>query len=591
MSIRTKLILSFIIISLLGASLGVIAIWSNQQLIEQLAFKEKPTRFAIQSARQISAHANWAERHLYLFLSLRSETARDKFFEQIAVIEEKIDFLESNSMQFESASLIMDIKSKTELLLNRGTKLVEIVDQLGRKSNQLRSEKFQDHIFDIHDVTHHLSLQALKLENLLTDILNRQIEHSAANSISVSSEEAEVHLILYLMMDDNFSRKLFFSGVKSINEQIEILNNYVQSSQGKRILDEMIAHKEEFLKSGKILLQKNKLQKQRNKPFLAEKLQAEIAAFNQAAKSLRNTSVILQNFKIQREREPRETMLQKARVFNYTVFTIVSGVFGLSILLGFWMAIGLSRSSKRLQIAAREVGNGNLDAIVDIQSKDEMGLLAQTFNQMVGDLKQTHQVLDERNKVLNLEIEKRKLIEKELQQQATTDPLTGVLNRRAFFDKAGRELLRSIRYQRKIAVLMLDIDHFKNINDTYGHSGGDQILRLFASEVANPLRASDLLGRIGGEEFAVILPETDSGKALNIAERIRLRVQKINANIGQKNVRFTVSIGVSEVALGEKGINIALNRADKALYRAKDLGRNRVCINTNPGIITRLHSV
>ena len=591
MSIRTKLILSFMVISLLGAGLGTIAIWSNQKLIEQLAFSEKPTRFAIHSAKQISVHAKWAERHLYLYLIKHTKADRDKFFEHIVAIDEKIVFLENNTLKLARNSLISAIKTKTLQLSTSGTKLLEIIDLLDRKSRPFKSEKYQDQIFEIHEATHHIAYQSLQLENLLTDILNRQIEYSAANSIRKNSEEAEVHLMIFLMMDDSISRTSFYSGIKSIEAQIEILKRFVQSDQSKQLLQKMISNKQKLLNTGKILLQKYDAQNQQGKSFSTEKHKLEITAFHQAATNLSSSGDAFENLKVQLEKEPRENMLQQARVFNYTVFTIVCGVFGLSIVLGFWMAFGLSRSSKRLQLAARQVGKGNLNAFVEINSHDEMGVLAKTFNQMVGDLKQTHRILDERNQVLNLEIEKRKLIEKELQQQATTDPLTGILNRRAFFDKARRELLRSIRYHRKVSVLMLDIDHFKEINDSHGHQGGDEILKLFAKEAANPLRTSDLIGRIGGEEFAIILPETDSGKALKIAERIRQLIQKIDASIGQKAVHFTVSVGVSEVAKGEKEISAALNRADIALYRAKDLGRNRVCINTNQVIMSNIQTL
>ena len=291
------------------------------------------------------------------------------------------------------------------------------------------------------------------------------------------------------------------------------------------------------------------------------------------------------------EKKPRQNILQKARVFNYTVFTIISGVFFLSIILGFWLAIGLSRSSKRLQLAAKQVGKGNLDAVVDIKSKDEMGVLASVFNQMIGDLKRAYQKLDDRNKVLNEEIVKRKKIEKDLQEQATTDPLTGILNRRAFFDKAQREQQRTHRYQRKLSVLMMDLDFFKSINDNYGHLGGDEILKIFAQEAEKPLRTSDLIGRVGGEEFAVILPETDLERAVKIAERIRLRVQDISVPIGQLEIHFTVSIGVSEMMSEETDINSALNRADKALYRAKEAGRNRVCMESNKPISKHINLV
>lgn len=588
MSIRTKLILSFLSISLLGAGLGSIAIWSNKKLIEQLSFSEKPTRFAVHSAKQIGVHAKWAERHLYLYLTQQATENRDKFYERIAAIDEKIVFLQSTPLKLTGNSLVGSIKSKTQLLLSAGTKLLEIVDRLNRKSKPFDSSVYQDQIFEIHEIIHHIKYQALQLENLLADILNHEIEFSAANNIRQNTEESEVHLMLYLMMDDSVSRASFFSGIKSIESQIDLLKRYIESDESLKILQQMIENKQNFLHTGNLLLERYDTD---GAPFSRANYHNEIAAFHQAATNLSSSGDAFENLKLKLEREPRETMLHQARVFNYTVFTIVCGAFALSILLGFWMAIGLTRSSKKLQHAAQLVGKGQLDVEVEINSHDEIGLLAKTFNQMIGDLKQTHQELDDRNKVLNLEIEKRKLIEKELQLQATTDPLTGILNRRAFFDKAGRELLRSIRYHRKVSVLMLDIDHFKTFNDTYGHQGGDEVLKQFAKEAATPLRTSDLIGRIGGEEFAIVLPETDGEKALKIAERIRQLIQKLDVIIAQQPAHPTVSIGVSEVQYQEKDISAALNRADIALYQAKDSGRNRVCSYINQATISNIHSL
>lgn len=577
MGIRQKLILSFMLISLLGASLGVIAIWSNQQLINQLVFKEKPTRFAIQAANDISTEAKWAERYLYLFLTLHHPDDRDKFYKKMLHVDERIAFVEQQLSHQESEDLMAAIKSQTKSLLDAGTRMIEIYDKASAKKHRFRSEKYQDEIFNIHDVTNHLRSRAVHLANTLTDILNRQLEHNAANNVSYHAEEAEAHLMLYLLLDDILSRDLFFSGVKAVGDQIAILKRHVHSAKGKLVLQDMVSEKQQMLVIGNALLAKYDQGRKHRTYFSAQQNQQQITAFHKVSSALRKLGVELEKIKIQQEQKPRQNMLQKAQVFNYTVFTIVCGVFILSILLGLWLAIGLSRSSKRLQAAARQVGKGNLDVAVDSRGKDEFGLLAQTFNQMIIDLKQARQKLAERNEILNEEIDKRKEIEKKLQEQATTDPLTGIPNRRAFFEKAQKEQLRSFRYQRKMAVLMLDLDHFKAINDNYGHRGGDEILKIFAREAVKPLRTSDLIGRVGGEEFAIILPETDLQRAVKIAERIRHRIENIQVPVGGLMVQFTVSIGVSEIIVGEKDINAALNRADKALYKAKRTGRNRVC--------------
>ena len=176
------------------------------------------------------------------------------------------------------------------------------------------------------------------------------------------------------------------------------------------------------------------------------------------------------------------------------------------------------------------------------------------------------------------EITEHKLLEEELRRQAHVDYLTGVYNRRHCMERAEQELSRAHRYGKPLSMLMLDIDHFKLINDRYGHKVGDTVLKAVADLSHATLRDVDILGRLGGEEFAVLLPETDRPAALDAAERLRETIA--NARIplaGSEPVSFSVSIGVSSMGSAEDNIDVLLNRADKALYEAKDGGRNRVC--------------
>ena len=215
-----------------------------------------------------------------------------------------------------------------------------------------------------------------------------------------------------------------------------------------------------------------------------------------------------------------------------------------------------------------------------------MGDLANTFNQMTNDLQHAYQDLNSQNIALNEEITSRKHIEKELHQQATTDPLTGILNRRAFFEKANQEVARSQRYLKTLSILMLDIDHFKLINDNFGHHNGDKVLRRFAQEAKKPLRTNDYISRVGGEEFAITLPETDLASANKIAERVRHIVQELKIPIDQHLIDLTVSIGVAEYDPEETDIHPTLQRADQALYRAKEAGRNRVLLEESRSTVS-----
>lgn len=170
----------------------------------------------------------------------------------------------------------------------------------------------------------------------------------------------------------------------------------------------------------------------------------------------------------------------------------------------------------------------------------------------------------------------RRAQEIELRRLATTDPLTGLANRRYFLAQVERELNRLKRYSASAALLMLDLDHFKQINDAYGHAIGDAVLKHFAFIASQTLRKIDLLGRLGGEEFAALLPDTTMTGAYPLAERLRGIIMESPAMTGAGSIGFSVSIGVALLAQNDLDADAILIRADRALYRAKNRGRNRV---------------
>jgi diguanylate cyclase (GGDEF)-like protein/PAS domain S-box-containing protein len=174
------------------------------------------------------------------------------------------------------------------------------------------------------------------------------------------------------------------------------------------------------------------------------------------------------------------------------------------------------------------------------------------------------------------DITKRKEAEAEVARLATTDSLTGVANRRRFLEQLGAELDRVKRFGDPASLLMLDVDHFKRVNDTYGHAAGDTVLQHLAELSRLRLRRIDLFGRLGGEEFAILLPGTDRAGAELLAERFRHEVAETPAQTGKGPIAVTVSIGIAELAAVDPGQDAVLARADAALYRAKEAGRNRV---------------
>jgi diguanylate cyclase (GGDEF)-like protein len=183
-----------------------------------------------------------------------------------------------------------------------------------------------------------------------------------------------------------------------------------------------------------------------------------------------------------------------------------------------------------------------------------------------------------------MRVQKRFNDERELKRQAElqaqTDYLTGVLNRRRFVETAENELARAMRYQRPLSLLMFDLDHFKSINDTWGHASGDVVLQGFSRLIRDALRGADIFGRTGGEEFAAILVETEGNAAASVAQRLCETVA--NATIASpEGERIPVTVSIGLVLLNGRTIsfNELMNEADRAMYAAKEAGRNRVAVS------------
>ncbi len=178
--------------------------------------------------------------------------------------------------------------------------------------------------------------------------------------------------------------------------------------------------------------------------------------------------------------------------------------------------------------------------------------------------------------LLEDEIAERRQLETKLRRLATTDGLTGALNRAEFLALGQRETERALHSSRDLVVLMLDVDHFKTINDRYGHAGGDCALRHLVALLQAGLRNVDRLGRLGGEEFAIMLPATAQEPAERVAQRLLTAVAGTNVPFGDTPIAMTVSIGLAIRRDTDRSIEQIIARADDALYRAKNTGRNRV---------------
>lgn len=169
-----------------------------------------------------------------------------------------------------------------------------------------------------------------------------------------------------------------------------------------------------------------------------------------------------------------------------------------------------------------------------------------------------------------------KKAEEEVRRLSVTDSLTLAYNRRFFIGRAEEEISRAIRYETPLSLCTLDIDFFKNINDSFGHEAGDEVLKALVETCQNTFRESDTFARMGGEEFGALLPNTILDQASLVAERVRLNLEELSISYHQHDIKFTVSIGVSQLTEEDHSVAPLMRRADKALYQAKEQGRNLV---------------
>ncbi|MCK5539371.1 MAG: GGDEF domain-containing protein [Deltaproteobacteria bacterium] len=228
---------------------------------------------------------------------------------------------------------------------------------------------------------------------------------------------------------------------------------------------------------------------------------------------------------------------------------------------------GLDECVERLQ---RTQSLTEVQEIRELLLQQTKGLQART-RQMVADVEQARGQVDDANK--KVEVLKKQM--EKVKQEIIIDPLTRTYNRRAYDEKINQEMMGYQRYGRPTALAIIDIDHFKLVNDTYGHRTGDGVLRVLSEVMKKEIREIDVLARYGGEEFALILPHTPYQKALDVAERIRQKVEDSRFTYKGKPFSVTISIGVGTLKENDT-LDSYVERVDQALYRAKNGGRNRV---------------
>jgi diguanylate cyclase (GGDEF)-like protein len=253
------------------------------------------------------------------------------------------------------------------------------------------------------------------------------------------------------------------------------------------------------------------------------------------------------------------------------------------LVIAAWMFYMLGLPLNRITRHISQITEGNLD-IQEINvgnRKDELGQLGNAFNTMHDTIKRQIRELNAHREILEQEVKERtkdlELANKKLEIISKTDELTGLPNRREMNETIANEMGRSARTKKPFCFVFIDIDHFKNINDTYGHACGDIILKSVAQTIRGLLRKYDVFARYGGEEFLTLLPETDLEGATVVAERFRRQVEKMTVRYADFTIKITITLGVAK--FDERlGADRSIQMADKALYQGKEGGRNRVIV-------------
>ncbi|PKN94035.1 MAG: hypothetical protein CVU44_06425 [Chloroflexi bacterium HGW-Chloroflexi-6] len=326
-------------------------------------------------------------------------------------------------------------------------------------------------------------------------------------------------------------------------------------------------------------------------------------AFSQIVDPLGNTLIGLQSHQIYREwREDQyisgrsvvlgnqtigaiaaslSTSPLKEKISDMTIESIflalATGLAG--ALLGFWLANQITIPLSELAHGADQMSKGNMSIRVNSGSNDEIGQLARVFNLMVASIQEREKALRDLAVGLEKTVDERTAALREktatLEQMAITDPLTKILNRRHFFTLAEKEIAKATRNRRPLAIILIDADYFKQINDTHGHPFGDQMLINLTSMIQLNIRAMDIFARYGGEEFILLMPETGAESAFLTAERLRKIVTNSPQLHDGKKINLSISLGVAcWDETSETSITTLVARADQALYESKRGGRN-----------------
>ncbi|MEQ9347865.1 MAG: diguanylate cyclase [Thalassospira sp.] len=260
---------------------------------------------------------------------------------------------------------------------------------------------------------------------------------------------------------------------------------------------------------------------------------------------------------------------------NKFLLYIGLGIVGAAMFAGIWVAGMIARPIEQLRVSTERLSAGDFDIEPIDAGWREAKDLASSFSEMAGSLYDLRENLQEKVAERTHELDE---VNRQLMELSVRDPLTGVHNRRYITQRLDEEFARTRRYNGRLGVAILDIDHFKKINDTHGHAAGDEVLIGLAFCVEHALRSSDLFGRVGGEEFCIVIPEAEYEGVVLLLERIREEIKGLPFQFEGKSISVTCSVGVAFLDEEILSSTTLVECADKALYHAKSTGRNKLVV-------------
>lgn len=274
--------------------------------------------------------------------------------------------------------------------------------------------------------------------------------------------------------------------------------------------------------------------------------------------------------------EDYETAMKPVLSTQSRMWVVVFIIGAAFVLIAFKIVHSMMRPVKELKLGAERINEGLVGVKIPRTSNDEIGMMIDTFNEMAKTITLSKAELQYKNKMLNAQNDKLQEMNEKLEELSITDGLTGLFNHRHFWNILNTELTRVNLYQGDLALLLIDLDDFKRVNDQFGHAVGDLLLQQIGQILKDRVRETDIVSRYGGEEFAILLPDTDHIGVENVSEKLRRGVESMRFKVPETDISISVTISVG-VSVFKGNRREFFNAADRALYLSKSEGKN--CVN------------